>query len=120
MARLLDLLTADDASGDGFAQPFAALALAEVARVDRVAPIFTADERAVLVTAATNYVRSVRDYRGFDDVQGWRHGVAHGADFLMQLVLNGELDDKHIRPIVTRHPVMIAAQRDGGTRLCVR
>ncbi len=101
MARLLALLAAEDPSGDGFAQPFAALALAEVARVDRISPMFSAGERAELVAAATNYVRGVRDYRGFDDEDGWRHGVAHGADLLMQLVLNAELADEHVRPIVT-------------------
>ncbi len=101
MARLVALLAADDPSGDGFAQPFAALALAEVARVDRISPMFSAGERAELVAAATSYVRGVRDYRGFDDDDGWRHGVAHGADLLMQLVLNAELDDEHVRPIVT-------------------
>ena len=34
----------------------------------------------------------MQDYRGFDDKQGWRHGVAHGADWLMQLALNPALD----------------------------
>jgi hypothetical protein len=100
MTRLLVTLTGDDEAGNGFAQPFAALALAEVARVDRVTPIFTADERSELVAAAIGYIRNVRDYRGFDDEEGWRHGVAHGADFLMQIVLNAELDDRHVRPIV--------------------
>ena len=97
-SRLLRMLRANDP--DGFARPFAALGLAEVARVDRVGPMFSQDERAELVAAATDYVENVRDYRGFDDVEGWRHGVAHGADLLMQLVLNTELDDSHLRPIV--------------------
>jgi len=80
---------ADDA---GFAQPFAALALAEVARADRVQPYLTDAERGELVRAATAYLASVRDYRGFDATQGWRHGVAHGADLLLQLSLNLALD----------------------------
>lgn len=100
MSRLLTLLMDDDVSGNGFVQPFAALALAEVARVDRVTPIFSAAERSELVSAATHYLTNVRDYRGFDDEDGWRHGIAHGADFLMQIVLNAELDDEHVRPIV--------------------
>lgn len=33
----------------------------------------------------------MRDLRGFDAVQGWRHGVAHGADLLLQLALNPAL-----------------------------
>ena len=35
-----------------------------------------------------NIALSVRDYRGFDAKQGWRHGVAHGADLLLQLSRN--------------------------------
>jgi hypothetical protein len=56
-------LQPDGADAEGFAQPFAALALAEVARADRMAPYLGADERAGLVTTATRYVASVRDYR---------------------------------------------------------
>lgn len=100
-AKLLDfatrteLLTAlsvmiqpDPADRDGFRQPFAALVLSEVARTDRVAPWLTSAQRAALIDSAARYVSSVRDYRGFDPKEGWRHGVAHGADLLMQLALN--------------------------------
>jgi hypothetical protein len=76
----------------GFAQPFAALALAEVARADRVQPYLSDAERDELVHAATGYLTSLRDYRGFDPVDGWRHGVAHGADLLLQLSLNLALE----------------------------
>ena len=50
------------------------------------------EQRETLVSAAANYLAGVRDYRGFTDGEGWRHGVAHGADFVMQLVLNPALD----------------------------
>ena len=33
-------------------------------------------------------VSGVSDYRGFNADEGWRHGVAHGADWLLQLSLN--------------------------------
>lgn len=98
--ELIALLKGGDATGDGFLKPFAALALAEVARVDRVAPLFGPGERAELVAVATTYVKGIRDYRGFSDSGGWRHGVAHGADLLLQLILNPALDDVHVRPIV--------------------
>jgi hypothetical protein len=84
----------------GFARPFAALALAEVARVDRLKPFLAADERTQLVDAATAYLRGVTDHRGFDAVQGWRHGVAHGADLLMQLGLNPALSPTQLDAIV--------------------
>lgn len=82
----------DGGEGEGFARPFAALVLSEVARSDRIAPWMTPVERVAMVDKAAAYVEGVRDYRGYDDVQGWRHGVAHGADWLMQLALNPALD----------------------------
>jgi len=75
----------------GFARPFAALVLADVARVDRIKPYLSTEQRAQLVGAATGYLRGVADYRGFDEKQGWRHGVAHAADFVLQLSLNPAL-----------------------------
>jgi hypothetical protein len=87
--RLLVQLEGEDAAG--FRKPFAALVLAEVARTDRVTPWMEAGERAAMVEAAARYLEAVRDYRGYDDAEGWRHGVAHGADWLMQLALNPAL-----------------------------
>lgn len=86
MTRLIARLSEPDENG--FGRPFAALALAEVARMDRIDPYLTSDEYATLVDAASGYLKNVRDYRGFDEHDGWRHGVAHGADWLMQLALN--------------------------------
>lgn len=83
-ARLLS--TAPDA--EGFAKPFAALVLAEVTRADRIAAWMTPDERQAMVDSAGRYLQSIRDYRGLDAQQGWRHGVAHTADWMMQLALN--------------------------------
>lgn len=85
-SALLARLKVPDAAG--FAQPFAALALAEVVRADRVAPFLTADQRGEIAAAAAAYLSGVRDYRGFDQKEGWRHGVAHGADLMLQLALN--------------------------------
>jgi len=80
------------ADGRGVAAPFAALTLAEVARVDRLTPLYSPAERDTFVNAAATYLSGVRDYRGFDAQEGWRHGVAHGADWLMQLSLNTALN----------------------------
>ena len=74
--------------GEGFRRPFAALILAEVARTDRIHPWLTAPRRQSLLDASVAYLTNVRDYRGFDDHDGWRHGVAHGADLMVQLSLN--------------------------------
>ena len=50
--------------------------------------------------AATAYLSAVRDYRGFDAARGWRHGVAHGADLLLQLALNLALDRAQLDAIL--------------------
>lgn len=90
-------LTAEDA--DGVARPFAALLLSEVARTDRIASWMDDAERAEMLARAIDYMNSVRDYRGYDPVVGWRHGVAHGADWLMQLALNPKLDSAQLRAL---------------------
>ncbi|MEZ6024488.1 MAG: DUF2785 domain-containing protein [Hyphomonadaceae bacterium] len=73
---------------DGFARPFAALALSELVRADRINGYYTDDMYDEVVARAAEYMASVRDYRGFDETEGWRHGVAHGADLLMQIALD--------------------------------
>lgn len=85
---LLSQLTASQPDPQGFRRPFVALVLAEVARVDRITPFLSERERSELVSGAIEYMRSLDDYRGFDEVEGWRHGVAHTADIMMQLSLN--------------------------------
>jgi hypothetical protein len=77
------------------------LTLAEVARADRGQPCLSAAERHDLVGVATAYLASVRDYRGFDATDGWRHGVAHGADLLLQLGLNPAVDAAELRRILS-------------------
>jgi hypothetical protein len=92
--------------GPGFARPFAALVLADFARTDRVHPWLTPERRASLLDASIDYFVHVRDYRGFDDQEGWRHGVAHGSDLLMQLALNPAFG----KPELTRIRDAVAAQ----------
>ena len=88
--RMQAMLGEEDPAG--FRRPFAALVLSEVARTDRIQPWMEPGERTAIVEAAASYVESVRDYRGYDEKEGWRHGVAHGADWLMQLTLNPALE----------------------------
>lgn len=83
-------LDGDDEAG--FRKSYAALVLSEVARSDRIKPWMSDEERAAMVDKAAAYLESVSDYRAFDDKQGWRHGVAHGADWIWQLALNPALN----------------------------
>lgn len=92
--------------GPGFERPFAALVLADFARTDRVHPWLTPERRAALLDASISYFTNVRDYRGFDDREGWRHGVAHGSDLLLQLALNPAFG----KPELTRIRDAVATQ----------
>lgn len=96
-ANLQAKLTAPDANG--FQRPFAALVLSEVARTDRVEAWLTAEQRAQLVNASVAYLEGVRDYRGFDEREGWRHGTAHASDLMLQLVLNPNVDRAQLERI---------------------
>lgn len=92
LTQLTLMLQPDARERDGFRQPFAALVLSEVARTDRLAAWMTPGQRTRLVDDAARYLSAVRDYRGFDAREGWRHGVAHGADLATQLALNPGVD----------------------------
>jgi hypothetical protein len=99
-AALLSQLVPGTPDEAGFRRPFSALTLAEVARADRVQPFLSRAERHDLVGIATTYLVTVRDYRGFDAKDGWRHGVAHGADLLLQLALNPAVDSVELKLIL--------------------
>ncbi len=94
MREALRRLTAAMAAPEdarGFRRPFAVLALSEIARTDRIAPWLTDAELHALAEAGSAYLSGVTDYRGFEEGVGWRHGVAHGADLMLQLALNPRL-----------------------------
>jgi hypothetical protein len=98
--QLLALLAAPpDAAG--FTQPFAALVLAEVARVDRLRGNLSDEERAALVSQGTRWLGAWRDVRAYDEQEGWRHGVAHGADLMLQLALNKRLQRPQADALLT-------------------
>lgn len=106
LKRLTAMLQSDAKDREGFRQPFAALVLSEVARTDRIDAWMTAAQRTELVEEAAKYLISVKDYRGFDEHDGWRHGVAHGSDIVTQLALNPNVD----RAGVDRLLAAVAAQ----------
>jgi len=105
-------LRSDDDDQRGFRKPFLALSLAEVARADRVDEIFSAAERTELVTDSTIYMHSISDYRGFDEEEGWRHGVAHTADLQMQLTLNSAVTQEQLVQMRDAIATQVAPQGD--------
>ncbi|HJY37932.1 MAG TPA: DUF2785 domain-containing protein [Steroidobacteraceae bacterium] len=88
MERLVAQLAPDRPDPAGVQRPFAALTLAEVVRFDRIEAFMTDAQLQQLVDASTGYLKSIRDYRGFDEREGWRHGVAHTSDVMLQLAVN--------------------------------
>lgn len=90
LALLGEIVAGPEDTG-GFRRPFAALALSEVARADRIEAYLTAAELHELAVTGATYLRGVTDYRGFVPGEGWRHGVAHGSDLALQLALNPRL-----------------------------
>lgn len=92
LARRLLVLLEGAPDEAGFRRPFAAMALAEVARAERLDPRLSAEELQSLVVIADRYLRSIRDYRAWDAREGWRHAVAHGADLVLQLGLHPGID----------------------------
>ena len=109
--ELLKLAAAPDPQG--FQRPFAILTLAEVARTDRIKPWMAAGDRDVLVKAASTYLSSLTDYRAFNDTQGFRHGVAHGADFALQLALNPAITKPQLDQLLGAIAVQIAPRDPG-------
>lgn len=108
---LYDRLVADlagDGDSEGFLRPFAALVLSEVARTDRVGNTFTPERREELVSTAAAYLSGVDDYRGFSETAGWRHGVAHGADLVLQLALNEHIDKSQVERLVSAALTQVA------------
>jgi hypothetical protein len=108
LERLSAMIEPGEADRDGFRQPFAALVLSEIARTDRVAPWLTSGQRDSLVSQAARYLASVRDHRGFDPQEGWRHGVAHGADLVLQLALNPAVDRAALERLLSAVAVQVA------------
>lgn len=110
MVRLAGVLQAQIRApdADGFRRPFAALALSEVARADRIAPFLKPVERQAMLTSAIGYMKSIDDYRGFDPKSGYRHNVAHGADLMLQLALNPAFGKSELLAIRDALAVQIA------------
>ncbi len=112
LSTMTSQLRSDEDDPAGFRKPFLALSLAEVARADRIDEIFSTVERAELVTVSTIYMCSISDYRGFDEEEGWRHGVAHTADLQMQLTLNSAVTQEQLVQMRDSIATQVAPQGD--------
>ena len=110
-AQLLALVAAPDPQG--FQKPFAILTLAEIARTDRIKPWMADADRERLVDTAATYLSTITDYRAFDDKEGFRHGVAHGADLVLQLVLNTAITKPQLDRLLAAIATQVAPKDAG-------
>lgn len=74
---------------------FSALSLALLVAHDDKHPFLAEQQFDQLVTAATTYLRSEPDERGFDPRIGWVHPTAHAADLLHRLATSKRLQPRH-------------------------
>jgi hypothetical protein len=96
---LLRLLDEENRDKNNFTQPFAALVLSEVVRVDRITPYLSEKDRQTVVDISTRYMNNIKDYRGFSDTDGWRHAVAHTSDIFLQLALNRQITKEQLNQL---------------------
>ncbi|MDO6426681.1 DUF2785 domain-containing protein [Thalassotalea sp. 1_MG-2023] len=99
--KLQTILASKSKDPNGFEQPFAALVLSEVVRVDRITPYMSEQERQTIVDVSTRFMSNISDYRGFNEQEGWRHNVAHTADIFLQLALNKQVTKAQHQQLLT-------------------
>lgn len=99
-SSLLKLLSSQNQDPNNYTQPFTALVLSEVVRVDRITPYLSASERQTVIDVSTQYMSGITDYRGFTDKEGWRHAVAHTSDIFLQLALNENISKKQLNQML--------------------
>lgn len=101
MRQLVSVLTDDQhlfyrIGSDGdlsvLTRAFAVLPIALVVQRHISHPFLTPDEFRHLKHSLIRYYREEKDLRGYLEVEGWAHAVAHGADALEELVRCPESD----------------------------
>ncbi|MDF2180094.1 DUF2785 domain-containing protein [Aliiglaciecola sp. CAU 1673] len=96
---LLADLSNDRQDQHGVYLPFAMLVMSELAAADRTNSFLSDMQRQALIGSSIEYFSRLRDYRGFDDSLGWRHGIAHTADVFLQLTANPVLTQSQVLEI---------------------
>ncbi|QJR79520.1 DUF2785 domain-containing protein [Alteromonas pelagimontana] len=97
--------------------PFAVLALSEVLRADRIRPGLDSSQRQHAIDTIDDYINTLQDYRGFDSKIGWRHGIAHSADALLQLALNRATTPEQLKQI--SHVILTAITPNDATHMFI-
>jgi hypothetical protein len=93
---LINVIDTSNEDISGLHKSFVTLVLSELARADRESTYLNSSQRQHLVNNVTSYLTNLQDYRGFDESIGWRHGIAHSADLIMQLALNSKITKQQL------------------------
>lgn len=93
-------------------QSFSVLTLAEVARVDRIKPFLSEQQRQNVVNSGAQLLKNTSDYQGFDKKVGWHHQVAHAADLMLQLALNDKINKQQLAILLDALTVQINAKHE--------
>lgn len=69
-----------------FTRSFSILVVALILEKDREARFLSDNQMAVVREACFRYLREEQDTRGYVEIKGWGHSIAHGADALTEII----------------------------------
>ncbi|MBC5636814.1 DUF2785 domain-containing protein [Ornithinibacillus sp. BX22] len=82
-----------------FTRSFSSLILAVLLFVNRQKPFIADEEIDQITNKMIHYVKKEEDVRGFVEVKGWAHSIAHIADALDELVKQPQLKESRLEDI---------------------
>ncbi|PFG12376.1 DUF2785 domain-containing protein [Bacillus sp. es.036] len=75
-----------------FTRSFSVLVVALIIEKDREAGFLSENRFSAVREASFRYLREERDTRGYVDIKGWAHSIAHGADVLTEVIRHPVFD----------------------------
>jgi Protein of unknown function (DUF2785) len=83
-----------------YTRAFSVLMIPLIINVHIRTPFLQPDEVNRIVRETIRYLDGEKDYRGYDDIKGWAHAVAHAADALDELALVETVDHEHLQSML--------------------
>ncbi|MCA0993809.1 DUF2785 domain-containing protein [Pseudalkalibacillus hwajinpoensis] len=75
-----------------FTRSFSVLVVALIIEKDREAGFLSENRFSAVREACFRYLREERDTRGYVEIKGWAHSIAHGADALTEVIRHALFD----------------------------
>lgn len=82
-----------------FVRSFSALWLTGLFWVDKEQPFMESEFRNSAMEKCSRYLYEEKDTRGYVDIKGWAHAIAHGADLSMMIATHPSVE-KRLIPII--------------------